>query len=236
MVETVLAARVGEDVHVSARLKPEGQAGCGARLVSSTRLSASNGVGVGVQWVSRRRALYGRLVKGLSSKPDPVVGVLHRLRLLLQGKGGLVLVLGGVHETGGHEDGDGNTKDAQKDVHPYFQRGRGVVVEIMLLVVNIRRGVLWVEMTLPALTVVVPQGNVGENLTEIAHVDTFHSPLPPTVALPRLLLAFVDAPLVPVAGQTFPLRDEVNGDTGSSCGQRWVVLLVTIVRQFKAQL
>ena len=31
-----------------------------------------------------------------------------------------MLMLGCVHEAGSHEDGDGNAKDAQQDVHSHF--------------------------------------------------------------------------------------------------------------------
>ena len=110
------------------------------------------------------------------------------------------------------------------------------MVEIMLLVVHIRRGILGVEVSLPVLTVVIPQGNVGENLTEVAHVNTFHPALFPTITFPKLLVAFGDTPLLPTAAQALPLRDEVNSDSCTSRGQRGVVLLVTIVRQLQAEL
>ena len=111
-----------------------------------------------------------------------------------------------------------------------------MVVEIVLLVVHIGRGIFGVEVSLSVLTVVIPQGNVGENLTEVAHVNTFHSPLFPTVTLPRLLVAFGDTSLIPATAQPVPLRHEVDSDAGTSCGQWRVVLLVTIVRQLQAEL
>ena len=94
-----------------------------------------------------------------------------------------MLMLGCVYKAGSHEDGDGNAKDAQKDVHSHFQRCCGVVVEVMLLVIGIGWGILRVKMSLSALTVVVPEGDIGEDLTEVAHVHTFHPTNFPAVAL-----------------------------------------------------
>ena len=53
----------------------------------------------------------------------------------------------------------------------------------MLLVIGIGRGILGVKVSLSALTVVVSEGDIGEDLTEVAHVDTFHPTNFPAVAL-----------------------------------------------------
>ena len=53
----------------------------------------------------------------------------------------------------------------------------------MLLVISIGRGILGVKMSLSALTVVVSEGDVGEDLTEVTHVNTFHPTNFPAVAL-----------------------------------------------------
>ena len=49
-------------------------------------------------------------------------------------------------------------------------------------------------------------------------------------------MALIVAPLLPAAPEPLPLRHEVNSDGGTSCGQRGVVLLVTIVRKLQAEL
>ena len=109
-----------------------------------------------------------------------------------------------------------------------------MVVEVMLLVISIGRGIHGVKVSLSALTVVVPEGDIGEDLTEVAHVDTFHPTNFPAIALPRLLMALIVAPLLPAAPKPLPLRHEVDGDAGSSCRQGRVVLLVAVVCQLQA--
>ncbi len=138
----------------------------------------------------------------------------------------VVVLLGCVDKAGGHEDGNGDTEDPEEDVHPHLQgggrlmgmqaeavaaagRGSAIIRRLAAGVVGGRRPIRRPTVCIIP-TVVVTQGNIRENLAQIAHIDTLHATHPMVVVAvgadavhtmllsPVLLLLLLLLPLFPV--------------------------------------
>ncbi len=137
-----------------------------------------------------------------------------------------VVLLGRVDKAGGHEDGNGDAEDPEEDVHPHLQGGgrlmgvqaesiaaagrwSAVIRRLAAGVVGGRRPV-WRPTVCIIPAVVVPKGNIRENLAQIAHIDTLHATHPMVAVAvgadavhamlrsPMLLLLLLVLPLFPV--------------------------------------
>ena len=119
----------------------------------------------------------------------------------------VVVVFGGINETGGHEDGNGHTKDPEEDVHSDLQRGGLVVllgVETAISTANIGRLAATQRVVVvttvrtegrPAVRVVpaivVPERNVGQDLAQVGHVHALHAAHPVIVVVVVVVVVVV---------------------------------------------
>ena len=119
----------------------------------------------------------------------------------------VVVVFGGINETGGHEDGNGHTKDPEEDVHSDLQRGGLVVllgVETAISTANIGRLAATQRVVVvttvrtegrPAVRVVpaivVPERNVGQDLAQVGHVHALHAAHPVIVVVVVVVVIIV---------------------------------------------
>ena len=125
-------------------------------------------------------AALGALPIGLA-KPDPIVGILDRLRLRLE-RVILSPELWRVHEAGGDEDGDRSAEDGEQDVHPDLERRQVVgndAVGARVVAVPARDWISWsdwVKFTVrhdrfAEVALVVLQRDVGQVVLVDALVD-----------------------------------------------------------------